>query len=603
MTSALKAADANEKGRIPRGLSKLWVPEQTEPLDAFFLADIEKTQTWLSDLPMANVFEAARQVLDALISFNRQAIPNETRIRVADLFRQPIHYISQNLQKHYIDAALPLTAKSKKAIRLSQELHAELAVAYKIFILEAFAHRGQSSKRLVAIAIHRAITCTSKILHLATLEYEQYPEHTWQEINFLHALAAKNGIHRLSIHDRRKTTAESSCTEDLYKRILLYALAAPYYLRQRENLFIYSQLLEWTNFVRLTIPDLNGDNSGRFLVRLSSDDPPNHLSFEKRKLSKRCYILDAQLLTEHLNGLLMAIKPQTVKEKPADTTRLSRSILEHLIVNLSGRPKRRFSRTSQGHILKLAVGIPHVYNLAKTNAQHEAVSHSHNAMDGINWLDQHILHNATAPSDSESDWSDSTNLLLNLDAEADDLISNHTDSSFQDTMLEDNVQSPWALNFNQTDIETYKCKTSNESAGGYCINWEGGNVPKIKPGELIGIQSKISGNKFGVATARWIKSNSKHTLQMGIQLIAPNSFAVEVRLENENKIPCIYNGLLVPESKFAKIPLSLIVPAHLYQEGDVLWINSGNNELRISLAQLLNTTTSFSQYRITCHSK
>ncbi len=603
MTSALKTANTYEKRHIPRGLSKLWIPEYTEPLEDFFLADPEKTRAWLSGLPMANISETARQVLDALISFNRQAIPNKTRIRIADLFRQPIHYISQNLKKHYIDAALPLTTKGKKAIRLSQELHAELAVAYKIFILEAFAARGQSSKRLVTTAIHRAMTCTSEMLHLATLKYEQYPEHTWQETNFLYALAAKNSIHGLPIQDRRKTTTGNSCIRDLYKRILLYALASPYHLRQRENLCIYSQLLEWTNFIRLAVPDINGDNSGQFLVRLSSDAPPNHLSFEKKKLSKRCRVLDTQPLIGHLNGLLATIKPQTTREKPAGTAKLSRSILEHLIVNLSGRPKRRFSRTSEGHTLKLAVGIPRVYNLAKANAQQEATSYGSHSLDEINWLDQHIPSKTTGSDDSEGDWSDSTNLLLNLDVEADSSTTHQTDSSFQGTMLEDNVQSPWALNYNQTGIEAYECKTRNESAGGYCIDWEGANIPKIKPGELIGIQSKISGKKFGVATARWIKSDSKHKLQMGMQLIAPNSYAVEVRLEDKDKISCIYNSLLVPESKFAKIPLSLIVPTDSYQEGDILWINSGNNELRISLAQLLNTTTSFSQYRITYHSR
>jgi len=603
MTSALQTVSINRKGHIPRGLSKLWVPECTESLEEFFLADLDKAQIWLSDLPMANISETARQVLDALVDFNRQAIPNPTRIRVADLFRQPIHYISQNLEKHYIDAAFPLSAKSRRAIRLSQELYAELAISYKIFILEAFAHRDQNSKRLVAIAIHRAMTCLSEVLYLATLEHEQYPEHVWQEIHFLYALAAKNSVHRLPIRDRDNTAVGSNCIGDLYKRLLLYILAAPYYLRQRENQFIYGQLLEWTNFVRLTIPDINGGNSGRFLVRLSSDAPPNHLSFEKKKLSKRCRILDTQRLVGHLNGLLMAIKPRTSKKKPADTVRLSRSILEHLIVNLSDRPKRKFSRTTLGYTLKLAVGIPHVHNLAKANARHDAVTSSRDGIGYIDWLDHHISRNTVYSDDSESDWSDSSNLLLDLDVETDSTVSNDPDSSFQGTMLEDNVQSPWALNYNQTGIEAYECKTRNESAGGYCIDWGDAHAPKIKPGELIGIQSQAVGKHFGVATTRWIKNDSKNQLQMGIQLIAPNSFAVEVRLDDEGRVPCVHNSLLIPESKFAKIPLSLIVPTHSYQEGDILWINSGNNELRISLTQLLNTTTSFSQYRIAYHSK
>ena len=136
-------------------------------------------------------------------------------------------------------------------IRLSQELYAELAVSYKVFIREAFAQQNKSSKRLVAIAIHRAMTCLSEILHLATLEYDQYPECLWQESHFLYALASKNSLHRLPIQDRIKTPLGSRCIGDLYKRLLLHTLASPCHLRQRENQFIYDQLLEWANFVRL----------------------------------------------------------------------------------------------------------------------------------------------------------------------------------------------------------------------------------------------------------------------------------------------------------------------------------------------------------------
>jgi len=605
MTSALQTA--NEKQHRSRGFSKLWVPEYAEPLEDFFLAELESAQAWLTELPMANISETARQVLEALVDFNRQPIPNEVRIRVAELFQQPVQYICQNLEKDYIDAALPLTAKNRRAIRLSQELYAELAASYKVFILEAFKHRERNSKRLVAIAIHRAITGLSKILHLATLEYEQYPDHIWQEIHFLYSLAVKNSIHRMSVQDLSKSTPGSSCIGDLYKRLLLYVLAAPDCLRQRENQFIYGQLLDWANFASLNTPDTNGDNSGQFLVRLASDAPPHHLSFEKRKLSKRCRILDTHRLVSHLNELLASIKPQpkppkpkTTKDKPTDAIKLSKSILEHLIVNLSGRPKRRFSRTKLGYTLKLAVGIPHVHNLVKASALQDAAVQEQGGggSENVDWLDQHIPQNFGHSDEPESDWSDSSSLLLDLDLEGDSVVPS---DSHRGTMLEDNVQSPWAMNYSQADAEAYECETRNESAGGYCIDWGDAKAPKIKPGELVGIQSHATGKHFGVATTRWVKNTAKNRLQMGMQLIAPSSYAVEVRLDDEDKISCVYNGLLVPESKFAKIPLSLIVPTHSYQEGDILWVNSGNNELRVCLTQLLNATTSFSQYQIAGH--
>ena len=601
MTSTLQTVSTNAKQHVSRGLSKLRVPECAISIDDSFLADVGRTQTWISSLPMANISEAASQVLDALVDFNRQAISNQTRIKIAELFSQPVEYISQNLEKYYIDAAFPLTSKSQKAIRLSQDLYAELAISYKIFILEAYASPGQGSKRLVAVAIHRAITSLSEILHLTTLEYKQYPEHVWEEIYFLYALAVKNSVHSLPIQDRIKTDSESSCISDILKRLVLYALASPCYLRQRENQFIYKQLLEWTNFVRLSIPDTAGHNDGDFLVRLSSDAPPNHVLFEKKKLSKRCRLVDTQRLVDYLQELLLEFESKASKEKLVDAAKLSKPMLEHLIVNLSSRPKRKFSRTQLGYPLKLTVGIPNVHYLVKANTLHDVAVHGRGGIDNVDWLDQHVSHNTANSEDAESDWSDSSSLLL--DAIADGVSCNSSSSSFHSgTMLEDNVQSPWAVNYGQAEIETYECKTRNESAGGYCIDWGNTNAPKIKPGELIGIQSHVTGKHFGVAATRWIKNTPQNRLQMGVQLISPNSFAVDVRLDDEDSISCVHSSLLVPESKFAKIPLSLIVPTHTYQKGDILWINSGNKEIRICLTQLLNTTTSFMQYEIAYHS-
>ncbi|MEW7976336.1 MAG: hypothetical protein AB2814_02435, partial [Candidatus Sedimenticola endophacoides] len=91
---------------------------------------------WLGELPVANLGATSRRVFKALIDLNREPIPSSTRIRNAELFRQPIDFIAHNLRKYYFDVPLPLSPRNRKIATLTRELYSELATPYKIYLQE-----------------------------------------------------------------------------------------------------------------------------------------------------------------------------------------------------------------------------------------------------------------------------------------------------------------------------------------------------------------------------------------------------------------------------------------------------------------------------------
>lgn len=577
-----------------RGLSVLQVPGHSAVRDDSFLLDPEETKAWISGLPMANIQETARLVFETLSEFNRQAIPDELRVQTAEIFRQPIRYISGNFEKYYIDAAFPLSAKNHKTVALNRELHAELAISYKIFIRDALLGRKRISRRLLALSIHRAIGCLSEILLISSLAHERPPRNTWREIHYLFALAAKNEVHRLPVGDAVERPADNGCIADLYKRILLHALAPLCHLRQRENQSLYHKLLEWTAYARLSTPAALNDHGEQFVAHLSSDHPPHHLSLERNGLTRRCCLLDTRDLVRHLRNLLEA--PRRQKDKRPGAAWPPRPLLRHLIRNWSGRPRRKHARTRLHFDLKLAIGIPSVHSLVKARTRKDTAIPA--GQRGGPGRSPHA-HDSGPPRD----WSDFPSTPAGPPGKNANRRS-HFPAPSAETTLKDNVHAPWAGAAPRNGIRIFECKTSNESAGGYCIDWEGADVPKIKPGELIGIQSAGNDRQFGIGTTRWIKAAQGQKLQLGMQLLAPHSLAVQTRLDagDCDNTAGIHDCLLVPEAKAMNTPLSLIAPAHSYREGDIIWISTGSSERRVRLAQALESTPAFTQYQIARHS-
>ena len=421
-----------------RGLSRLHVPEHTEIQEDSFLLDLKETEEWISSLPMANIRETARLTFETLVDFNRQAIPDPARIKTAELFRQPISYISANFEKYYIEAAFPLSTKNRKIVLLNRELYSELAISYKIFIQSALSSRKHISKRLLAIAVHRAIHHLSDILLISSLVYEPPPQNTWLEIHYLYALATKNGVHRLPIEDPTEKWADNTCIADLYKRILLYTLTSPCYLRQRENQFLYRKLLEWTGYARLSTPDTPSNYSEQFVTHLLSDNPPHHISVEKKGLSKRCRLLDTRELVQHMQKMLVTETTPQPKGKDSHTVPLPKPLLEHLIQHWSTRPRRKYTRTKLHFGLKLAIGISTVHTLMKARTHKNPAISAYNPSESEG-LDQHIPHNYPCVLDPHSEWDNSSSTMVLNPLSEDTTSDRHFPSHNAETTLEDFV--------------------------------------------------------------------------------------------------------------------------------------------------------------------
>lgn len=568
----------------------LRIPERLPPRGKpFFLADKEISD-WVKHLPIANVGETSRQIFQSLREFNRTQMPFPRRLQSVEFFREPLSYISTNLSKHYLGSGFPLSEKAYKIAVLNRELHSGMATAYKAVIVDMLqTNQGKLERKLLAQAIHRGISYLARVILLSVLVYDPYPKRIWRELHILHRLAIRYGLESITLQDLFETREKSSSIDEAYRRCVLFSLASPYKMRQKENILLFDTLLEWSHLAKLHPVD-NAPEESTILIRQDTDLAPGHETTASDADSKYLLKMDASPLIAQLRDQFSDTPEQNANLWGIDE--LDTGLIRQLIKLWSKAQKRAFVRTKLNFELRIAVGLRSIHKLISLGSE-SARPDDAPADDGT-WIETAFAegthHLKVSPHFS----------LMPMEVTGYNPRRGDFEEFGPNTRDVEEMEIPppiWESESSRlTDPTTNLFKTLNESAGGYCLNWQGYQIPKIQVGELIGVQSAMSTNQFGVGMVRWMRRAPEETLQVGVQMIAPNAMAVVAREEKRKKdtpLEC----LLLPEVGTSGQPTSFICPTYPFKLGNVLVVNEGENMREIKLTRLLEASGAISQFQ------
>lgn len=563
-----------------------------------FLDNPKEVSNWAANLPIANLGETSRRVFKTLVESNRIDIPRLARLKTAELFHQPIEYISNNLRKYYFDVPQPLSERNRKIAILNRELYSELAIAYKTFIKDDLAaNHPPQSRDALKIALSRALLYLGQVLYQSAIIYDPYPKNVWAEIHLLYQYAQK--LELLHFQDERGENKEvPSSIEAIYRRILLFSLSSPYRLRQREIEYIYNHTSSWQALTSITEMKPADNVEGIFIIHSASDISPIHLNLETRAPSKRSRQFHTQKLIAFLKkeGMRPAIEREK-SERKAVSSDLSKTLFERLINGLREAPKRDSIRTKNKFELNVVVGLSavHDYLIAHLRPKPPADPVEQSEVDSVDWLEEY--QRVGNPGFKEA---------INHLKGAKFSLSPEQDFSTEETIIEthhvdsDSEYAPaWASNQKKKHAAPYTFHSINESAGGYCISWQGENPPHIKVGEIIGVQSEtiVESNAFAIGISRWIRNTPNIGLQLGMELISPSAKAVFLSYINPiDGIDQQYPALLLTQLHATSQPDNLIVPTLPFKLNDELWLADGPIRYEIVLSGLHNSSGAFSQF-------
>ncbi len=421
---------------------------------------------WIESLPLNITFETGRKLCRHLAATNRARLEVDARLEILEAHRPAAEEILRDLESMYVAAPLPLAPGPRAALGLARELLTELALGYRIAIVE---FRGTlfTAKKQMATLLLRATHYTAARLFAAYKSYTPVPEATWAELHELYLRAAERGIDRDPGPDKESVA-------DIYCDALLLSLTDPYRLGQDEARRVLELLRANRGMATLGASRPATPPGGHFIVPCNTDKPPKPSIAKLDDTGGPDWrLLDANPLVERIRSTVGARDP--ARAPAANSKGASEASLATRLVTLWGDPPKRTSRRDPSQAtVAISMGI-----------------------DGVG----HFVAQESR-----------------LDLER------------QDDMVRRGITMPLAplpLNDQSEPIPVFEWDVVNQSHGGLRVRRLGRTEQPIAIGEVAGI--KLPGKPhWAIGAVRWITVFEDGGMEFGLQYLASMARAVTV---------------------------------------------------------------------------
>lgn len=556
---------------------------------------------WIKALPMADMGKAPRIVYNALIILNKSELPPEQRIQNMELMRDATQAILHHLSRHFIARTLPLPPRGRKIFRLLLRLHKELSSGYRL-ILDAMADDHKLNQKLSALAIHRALRHMG-LMHFQTAQmYETEPAGMWREIHQLYAFAETYGLTEVIVRDNTFHKIKRSSISEVYRQIILLALARPSGLRQGEakqlNIFFENN----AGLLKIDIKPVIDAYNGVYVVNLELDRPPAYVMFSEIPLIPSLRGISPDKMLIKLREQLQTTTAQDTEN--TDINELPPELARRLLLTLTQHAKRDFARADRDENIFVAIGLDAIHRAIQADPERTSLmrrsSHppepspdSNRELTLQTISDQHRHYNSdpTEYYDPNATNEDIWGLVINdsLWHQAD--ISQHSAGSSMDGV--DVSQSP--------PQEWSRWRLLNASPGGYCICWDQPRPAGSQVGEIMALREREARKAlWRIGIIRWMRNMpGDQGLMVGIQLLAANCYQITAYCNQLGQLgKGAIDALLLPAIKALRQPGSLILPAGHFYTGDEVLIREGQTETSVKLQECLQSSSNFLQFMI-----
>ena len=556
---------------------KLSIPEQNLGNLSFAEATPDAIEQWVAELPMANLGETSRLLYRAINEMNRLECDPDTRSKMLEHLRKPMHYACGELSKHFLNSSITPQEKQRKIINLVKSLQLQLATGYKAVLIQSVPElSAELSRQNFSFAAHRLISELGRLLLVCSQLYVQVPKNVWHDMNEVYRFSDELGLMKYLVRDDANNAEKKTSIDITFKRNLLLASCRPNQLRQQEIQSAWEAFEVWANYVEL---GRKYTSTAVFCLNLADDAPPKYRSLIQENLDEHYFGFDTTELnariTSHLSELTKA-KENGVKHLDIPT-RMSNALLQQLHQSLSLLTKRTFKRIASDGELSVAVGLSaiHFYTSGKTPFQ----PHLFGIEDlAVNSSDAKARR---APSNSDP-WAhafDAATVSGPKSIPSDSVIdySSHQESA-------------------EKDFPVHKTDLINTSPGGYCIQWNGLIPKNVQAGELLCVREEED-KTWSVAVIRWMRHSKQKGTQIGIELLAPRAKPCAIQqLNKTGKHSEFLRGLLLPELSSIGQPSTLLTPRLPFQKGNKVILRFSGIETKCILSEVVAETGSFNQF-------
>jgi hypothetical protein len=580
--------------RKTKNMNPFILPDKKTPDAQDSEYDHKEFKQWVSDLPVGSVNETARALFRELKRQNCLDISPVERFEAIQLMLPTLGFVLEKMREHLVTKTIPLSSENKALAQLHLGLLVGVVVAYKT-VMSQFHDESFTGhlmhKHTRAESLRRALYFLGEILLYEYSIYSASSKFVWQEIHGIYHYAV---INELQLKEVDADGVVGGLTvDDIYKRILLLALADSGGLLKGEIKKISEALVDWLPEVALVPIDQKIPLSSAFVVDAAKDAPPYVASEADLAKVKTGWFLQVDEL-----GQILEQKLRTISDK-------SKSKL---------RPVDLVPATLYSKLLKR--WTPDIVSREERSEGYGAIDITY-SLESLYWLfggwklqqDEDNEPKSAAKSDVETPYVrpdlpvEQDEFLINVDAELYAAITAESDNKGvqkePDQETEDEIEMDFYNAVVDGEPNSEECTCVNKSRNGFCLTWSGEGEYKAHVGELIGVNSRDNldyDSSWSLGVVRWIRAYVNGLMGFGIELFEGDIQAIKLDCHHDNgsageSIP----GFL--QKRNGKIE-TLITKPFFYGDKDKLLLISRDGQVPVLPGQIVECTDAFMRFEV-----
>ena len=250
-------------------MNDITLPELSADASPEF-TDEESVKAWLEHIPLANVIEAQRQLLDQIEEFNRLPTKASNRLAVLEALREAANFVQIEQAKRFTNRALPMAENEAQVFVDTIELWEQLRLGY-LRCLEACVSGEAGMRGQGGMVSQRALVYSGLKMFHHYRAYRQVPAADWKALHSAYAQAEALDVAEEEVKDYLNRDVHDTSPRIAYVRAMMMGLANPNELAQRQLTFVAFLLERWAAKVETSREPVTEGDLPPLVVDLAGD--------------------------------------------------------------------------------------------------------------------------------------------------------------------------------------------------------------------------------------------------------------------------------------------------------------------------------------------
>ncbi|MEF8833286.1 MAG: hypothetical protein V5A42_00350 [Halofilum sp. (in: g-proteobacteria)] len=547
---------------------------------------------WLDAAERLEHRTLSQRLLEVARALNDLDLAPRARLRMLELMRPTARKGLDYLGGRIHAQALPLQVAARVAYDLDLELLDELTRGYEKALV---ATSNGRRRRTAALAGERALALLGERMLRFAQTYSTLEDGFWERTNTIFRRAEEAGAagDPVTNADLRFAERRRQSPRTMFKRLLLFELAAAHGLRRGEARRLYRALEAWADLTRLYPVEQVVDNAlPRFAINTESGDPPRLLDETGHRAGVR--VLE-------VNELVLQVEQQRAERGPADNpvpaeNELGAAALARLVDNWRPGNYRRSERSRRGVEVDAEATLNVIHTRITMELEPEDAEPDPVAATA-DWSLEPLGERETG----DGARSDGVRPGINWNevSRGRELSASYVAAREEEARMvraeADHIMPRWLL--------------ADVSASGFRLIWDGEGSCRVAVGELVAL--RLTGqarqrSRWCVGVVRRMRFLDERRFEIGVEALSRTTMPVRVRAEPANPNTTRFRdsepsapAIILPADRKRGLPTTVAVPAHMFREGEIVEVDLQDRMLRLTLSELHEETGAFSRFGVT----